>query len=1068
MNHQSLRLTLSNSPFFANSTPRSPTRSKNEEPGLRLSKVIGTTTTSSLGFDAVPFARQFAYVAGAAAVVAEVGDDLTVTQRFFRARPAGLSHDIVTALPSTPTASDPRHRVLSSVRDHGAGGSPLGSSRRDWSNSPAGKTTTAKDRVKAATSVALSPNGKWVAIGETGYKPRVLIFSNTDQVGELPCSIVSEHSFGVHALAFSADSRYLASLGTVNDGFLYIWSIDHRTGAATLHSSNKCTSTVNAMLWTGHSLLTIGLRFVKVWRPETRNMLEHRASDASALSSLKQKGLDFGNGMSTPKQRVLQGKNCLLSDLLSANFVCGISLDQAKAIICTDSGDICLVSDFDTAPTLTQVASAGFSISAVRTGTDEKVHFVGPGGRTLNLDAADLVAHVALAKRDRSTVASSRRVSSSLSNLVTPIAVATIGEVAVELDSKRGIRVTRSGDSSDPDANVASRQIPAHNDVVAGVQSISSVHLPEAAFLTYSSGGAIQVWAVDGTPVADLQIPVESSPAMFDLANEVRTVAHIPAHNIVAAGDKYGTLSLVTLSTGALVTQARAHSAEVVGIVAFERDEIQLLATASRDRTIQLFTWQEQRLELVQTMDDHASAVTGLLSVPNGELLLSYSTDRSIIVREATRRVEGDPTSLVFVTQRILMLKSSPNSVCWVPESSDILVSTSDRMINKYNIRTGQTGFSFKCSDAEGGEAVAMARLVYAPSLNGNPTICGISSSDKSVRLYSEFGSLIARDWGHTEGVTDIALISPREVNNDTRTACAQLVTVAADSTVFIWDTLPPSQAVKEQFSEANGTLETPTSKPVPLAPPLRKVLSYSELSRFKRDTSSEDLDSTSPTAAGFLTQPSSPQRLRKKSSRTSIAEPPRLEPTLRTGTTRSSRRSSITKRSPSPTSSPPRSPLSGAAKRVTSRRPSMGTALRSKSSDNVHEPSIPVANAAHTKFGSLSSSTESVCRTLRAYRKRLANIPASDKISQDTLRELEQELELTMRLLVEKSSDKTLGEPVQLRQTSKVNGREERSQRRSPEGRRRHGGDSSVHDTIYESNVDAVTGALEEMALES
>ena len=91
---------------------------------------------------------------------------------------------------------------------------------------------------------------------QTGYSPRVLVFSLQDNSSDTPLAILNEHTFGVRAVAFSPDQRYLASLGSPNDGFLYLWSINHRTGAAKLHSSNKCTSFVKQMLWLGKSIVT--------------------------------------------------------------------------------------------------------------------------------------------------------------------------------------------------------------------------------------------------------------------------------------------------------------------------------------------------------------------------------------------------------------------------------------------------------------------------------------------------------------------------------------------------------------------------------------------------------------------------------------------------------------------------------------------------------------------------------------------------------------------------------------------------------------------------------------------
>jgi hypothetical protein len=63
--------------------------------------------------------------------------------------------------------------------------------------------------------------------------------------------------------------------------------------------------------------------------------------------------------------------------------------------------------------------------------------------------------------------------------------------------------------------------------------------------------------------------------------------------------------------------------------------------------------------------------------------------------------------------------------------------------------------------------------------------------------------------------------------------------------------------------------------------------------------------------------------------------------------------------------------------------------------------------------FGSLTASTDSVCRTLRAYRKKLSNSSANDPLPNEIIRELEKELKLTARVVGEKSAGKTLDEAV-------------------------------------------------------
>jgi WD40 repeat protein len=92
---------------------------------------------------------------------------------------------------------------------------------------------------------------------KTGYNPRVLIFSTAkDALPDVPLSILNEHTIGVRSLAFSPDSQYLATLGSPNDGFLFIWTINLKNGSAKLHSVNKCTASIKDMCWVGQSLVT--------------------------------------------------------------------------------------------------------------------------------------------------------------------------------------------------------------------------------------------------------------------------------------------------------------------------------------------------------------------------------------------------------------------------------------------------------------------------------------------------------------------------------------------------------------------------------------------------------------------------------------------------------------------------------------------------------------------------------------------------------------------------------------------------------------------------------------------
>ncbi|OQO12981.1 hypothetical protein B0A48_02445 [Cryoendolithus antarcticus] len=998
--YPALRLTPANSPFFKNnaSSPRSPTKlTRNEEAGLQLQKVIGTTTASVNGFDCLPATRSFAYVAGAAAVLATVDSDLNVTQRFFRAktsanafgRDAGGWH-------ASPTPNEPRHRALGHVKEKSLGGSPLASSGRDWSDSPTGKSTTAKDRVKAATSVAVSPDGKWLAVGESGYKPRIVIFSLEGEQCDEPIAILSEHSFGVHALRFSPDSRFLASLGTVNDGFLFIWNVD-KIGIPTLHASNKLTTLTSAIAWVGNLLVTVGLRYVKVWRPCDESV-EPRNVEVSSVSFLTPRhrdsirGSEFGNSILSPRHRTLSGRNSLLGDLLDCNFIAVVSLSDTQAIVCAEAGEVCLLSDIQGAQTLALVSALDFAISAACLDGRGTLHLHGITGQEETLISDEYLNSSRPSSRDRRRTMAVARASITS---VAVIAACLVGDAVVKLSGEHGISIQYDSLSSAEDRSIA---LPAHNTSILGIAGVRPNSRNAARCFTYSADGVIRLWDALSTLVLQLKAYIPPGNGVGDAMNELKCVAASAAGEWLACGDKLGVLSILDQSTGTVLHHARAHSSEITAITTSSIGGIDLVVTAGRDRMVQVFTCIDGQLALRQTLDEHAGAVTGVLFDFNNKRLITHAADRSVVVREGIMRDPGQSETLVFAISRTVTLKATPTSMCLAGDD-DLLIATVDRCISRYRLKNGQCSLSFKCSDPDGGEAAVLSKIAYASSLNGCPTIAGVSSTDKSVRLYTEYGSLIARDWGHTEGITDLALI---DVDPDGQNNLARLVTVAADSTIFIWDTKPNGPPPPESFT-ING-LSAAFGEDAVSAPPLRKVISHTELSRFRRRASGEESEPSSPS----IHLNASPQRLRRKTSRVSIVPAPRPEP-------ESPRRKTVRHRSPSPPS-----PRNTMKQSTTMRRRSMAN-LRTKSSDNVTKdsslPSIKASpsdtRATPSTFGSLSSSTTSLARSLRAYRKRLTASAQTDDPSPEVLRDLERELKLTVRMLAERTQVKSNNDGV-------------------------------------------------------
>ena len=163
-----IRLTPSPSPY-KNTPLRSPNKSHRAEASLALRQVLGNTVSSANSFDSLPSGCSFAFCAGAAAVLATVDDEQNVSQRFFRARPTTNPINPSASIyggPCTPTQNESRNRTASSLREAGLGATPTASPANDWSDSPGGKSWSTRERIKAATCVSFSPDGKLLAVGE--------------------------------------------------------------------------------------------------------------------------------------------------------------------------------------------------------------------------------------------------------------------------------------------------------------------------------------------------------------------------------------------------------------------------------------------------------------------------------------------------------------------------------------------------------------------------------------------------------------------------------------------------------------------------------------------------------------------------------------------------------------------------------------------------------------------------------------------------------------------------------------------------------------------------------------
>ena len=1026
----SSRSTPTGSPSTFRTGLSSPRKLQPPPISLQLRHVIGTTTTTPSGLAYCSTTNRYAYCAGSVAVLADVLPDGTTKKRYYRARPTATSlnppvshyggHDSPSSTTSrrrttlfAPSRQRDFETGLAVIRDGETGGS---------------QTWTARERIKAISCVALSEDGKYLAIGESGYSPRVLLYllTSDESLTEIPTSIVSDHAIGVKAVAFSPNGKYLATLGNLNDGYVYIWAIDSRNGQLSLVAANKCTTNVCGMTWCGSVLVTAGTRHVKIWTiGETNSTNPKRSSRPRA--SLMSESPSIGPA-------TLSGRNALLGPLVDCTFTAVIAIDSTTILLTTDAGHLCIFRPHETAD-VQVLKVCDFEVSSIAWQASTKKVILGSRQGLLYESYAELIAAFEASRSGPPTARSTRRkfrssairmsIGLQSGKSIGIAAVACLPEHSIALDTDGNLYMeTISEESSRPAVFFAS-----HSDLIQGVQRLpfgSSL----GSFYTWSRRGELKFWDGEGKMLHNTIVePSQLDQNSGNNPNELRVARHNGDQFIL--GDSFGIIQLFDNTSERVIWTGRAHGGEINDIAVHRPTS--LVATCSRDRTVQVFRSKENELQLAQTLDDHIGAVTQVMFSETGERLLSCAADRTVIVRERAERNVSGLESVAYLSQRVVTLKSSPLSMSFTGQDS-VIVSMNDRRLANLDLTAGMVTDSVKLTDPDNDDTVALSTIHFSSrgDCKGElmDLILACSPTDKSIRIYhGKKCTLVTREAGHTEGISDLCLLEDRD--KDTGEVVRRLVSTGLDGTIMIWNVspsaVPVSDTMFEQKSEqiAACDLDNTPSKPSPVTlPPLRKVLGKTEVLEFAQ-------------AAG-LSSPGSPRslsppRLNRKQSQLAVsvvagenmgptpvvasnenkaidiaaqspvspitAANPRLPRARDTAQSAENGRRRLRTESPSPrwaepTSTPQHTPRTN--NRKLRRPPSIPNDLRERPSTHRRQ-----SMSQPHEFGSIGMATEQATRMLKTFRKKLA--ASKEDIG---LEELELELELVLSIIKEKQSN--------------------------------------------------------------
>ncbi|RKP14324.1 WD40-repeat-containing domain protein [Piptocephalis cylindrospora] len=273
---------------------------------LVLESVLGFTSKRNASLITHPTRPLIAYIAGSTVVLYDYLRDQQVA--FLSALSLYLP---ITTSPGVPDGVNghpgrgsmgPRRTIPTngpSLLTPSSASSPTTPTSASSSSTPPPFTHT----LKTLRCLAISSDGRYLAAGEVGHDPRILVW---DTLTLEIISYMQGHRFGVLSLAFSPNDRYIVSVGFQHDGFLCVWG--WRQGLKL--ASNRLSTKVHGLAFSpdGTFCVTVGVRSVKFWYFDQQGLVPIYKSKSQNLAAKDQ-------------IRVLEGRAGILGDLQNSAFV---------------------------------------------------------------------------------------------------------------------------------------------------------------------------------------------------------------------------------------------------------------------------------------------------------------------------------------------------------------------------------------------------------------------------------------------------------------------------------------------------------------------------------------------------------------------------------------------------------------------------------------------------------------------------------------------------------------------------------------------------------------------------
>ncbi|KAF8042353.1 hypothetical protein BT93_A0851 [Corymbia citriodora subsp. variegata] len=709
--------------------------------------------------------------------------------------------------------------------------------------------------------VAVSLDGRFVAAGESGNQPSVLLwdYANMTFVSEM-----KGHFHGVTCIAFSPDGKHLVSVG----GYIYFWDWQSGRLATKVKASSSCSAIVSVTFsLDAKYILTAGYKHLKLWSvalsPRTRFNGE---ADTQVLQG---KPLNLG----------LQRGQSFVSVTSPISITHQLANDGFLVYALTEAGVLCLIHSGSLRNSVDLKVKKAFALSV-----SDGLIACGCSNGLVQLVSVETLEYAGTL-----SYSMSQKYQIEMENYCTKpsqkdskVAEALPDAVACQFSTSEKLVVVY-GDRSIyiwdfDDTNKASRccVLVSHSACIWDIKNLccENEHDPTLAcvargcsggvsFATCSADGTIRLWdfllepnlpkdaasrnsLVSHLASAGIFVRDTIDPGMS--AHGFRSMTVSSDGQYLAAGDCDGNIHIYNLYTSEYTCLKGAHHAEILSLCFSSfgkknsisegvKDKNYFLASGGRDRVIHLYDV-ERNFDHLESIDDHSAAVTSVKLISHSGKLLSCSADRSLVFRDI---VVADGSYKISYGHRQMASNGTVYDMA-LDRSEEVAVTVGqDKKINTFDIASGKLIRSFK-QDRDGGDPI---KVFMDPSCNY--LVC--SYSDKSMRMYDfNSGEMVIQAAGHGEVVTGIIFLPD----------CKHIISVGGDGCIFVWQVPVALSCKMLQGIKANSDPLSPRSLVTPTA--VRRMI-YCDKEENPLSTNSEEMClSTSKQVGGTLDIRGSPQ----------------------------------------------------------------------------------------------------------------------------------------------------------------------------------------------------------------